>query len=285
MEPYDRPMHQSDRISMRHIAFRCRRHVIEVERRLEPQVRSRDPSQASVGDHHVRVGASTLLGATTLRDILAPPDRKDVLARFEVGPNDSVAGLQELLEGRHQAEATPLRRPERSPAPSPYPRLGGGVMAFEGLRTIGQIHVSVTDIDRAVTFYRDVLGITFLFQVPGQPMAFFDCDGLRLYLGKPETAEFRSNPVLYFRVDDIDVAHRALTDRGVVFTDAPHAVHRTEDAELWMAAFKDPDGNNLVLMAERPAAEAPHAMAARIADGIDSTSAHGEATTRRVIAL
>jgi catechol 2,3-dioxygenase-like lactoylglutathione lyase family enzyme len=130
-------------------------------------------------------------------------------------------------------------------------------MAFDGLRTIGQIHVSVTDIDRAVAFYRDVLGTPFLFQVPGQPMAFFDCDGVRLYLGKPERAEFRSNPVLYFRVDDIDVAHRALTDRGVEFADSPHVVHRTEDTELWMSAFKDPDGNNLILMDERPVGEPP----------------------------
>ncbi len=128
-------------------------------------------------------------------------------------------------------------------------------MAFDGLGTIGQIHVSVSDVDRAVAFYRDVLGITFLFQVPGQPMAFFDCDGVRLYLGKPETAEFRSNPVVYFRVDDINEAHRALSDRGVAFSESPHVVHRSEDAELWMAAFKDPDGNNLVLMDERPAAD------------------------------
>jgi catechol 2,3-dioxygenase-like lactoylglutathione lyase family enzyme len=58
-------------------------------------------------------------------------------------------------------------------------------MAFEGLGTIGQIHVSVSDVDRAVAFYKDVLGMTFLFRVPGQPMAFFDCDGVRLYLGRP----------------------------------------------------------------------------------------------------
>jgi predicted enzyme related to lactoylglutathione lyase len=124
-------------------------------------------------------------------------------------------------------------------------------MAFEGLGPIGQIHVSVTDVDRAVGFYRDVLGISFLFRVPGQPMAFFDCDGVRLYLGKPESAEFRSNPVLYFRVEDIDEAHSALSARVVEFTDSPHVVYRTEDSELWMTAFKDPDGNNLVLMADR----------------------------------
>jgi len=124
-------------------------------------------------------------------------------------------------------------------------------MAFEGLGTIGQIHVSVSDVDRAVTFYRDVLGMTFLFQVPGQPMAFFDCDGVRLYLGRPETPEFRSNPVLYFDVPDIDEAFAALEDRGVEFRDQPHVVPRAEETELWMAAFADPDGNNLVLMSER----------------------------------
>ncbi len=125
-------------------------------------------------------------------------------------------------------------------------------MGFDGLGTIGQIHVSVTDVDRSVAFYRDVLGIPFLFRVPGQPMAFFDCGGVRLYLGVPESGEFRSRGVLYFTVDDMDEAHLALTERGVAFRDAPHVVHRTEDAELHMAFFADPDGNNLALMSEMP---------------------------------
>jgi catechol 2,3-dioxygenase-like lactoylglutathione lyase family enzyme len=112
--------------------------------------------------------------------------------------------------------------------------------------------VSVTDVDRSVAFYRDVLGISFLFRVPGQPMAFFDCDGVRLYLGVPESEDFRSRGVLYFTVDDIDEAHRALMERGVAFRDAPHLVHRTEDAELHMAFFTDPDGNHLALMSEMP---------------------------------
>ncbi len=125
-------------------------------------------------------------------------------------------------------------------------------MTFDGLRTIGQIHVSVSDVDRAVAFYRDVLGVPFLFQVPGQPMAFFDCDGVRLYLGVPESEAFRSRGVLYFTVEDIAEAHRVLTDRGVAFRDEPHPVHRTESSELWMAFFTDPDGNNLAIMAEVP---------------------------------
>ena len=128
-------------------------------------------------------------------------------------------------------------------------------MGFDGLGTIGQIHVSVTDVDRSVAFYRDVLGIPFLFRVPGQPMAFFDCDGVRLYLGIPESEDFRSRGLLYFTVQDIAEAHRVLADRGVSFRDGPHLVHRTEGSELHMAFFTDPDGNNLALMAKVPVAQ------------------------------
>jgi catechol 2,3-dioxygenase-like lactoylglutathione lyase family enzyme len=127
-------------------------------------------------------------------------------------------------------------------------------MSFDGLGTIGQIHVSVADVDRSVAFYRDVLGIRFLFRVPGQPMAFFDCGGVRLYLGSPESPEFRFNPLLYFEVADVDEAYEALRGRGVEFRDAPHVVHRTETSKLRMAFFIDPDGNNLALMAETPLA-------------------------------
>ncbi len=126
-------------------------------------------------------------------------------------------------------------------------------MAFGGLRSIGQVHVSVTDVDRSVRFYRDVLEVPFLFRVPGQSMAFFDCDGVRLYLGVPESEEYRSRGMLYFSVEDIEQAHEALVERGVGFLDPPHLVHRAEDQELWMAFFRDPDGNNLALMQERHA--------------------------------
>jgi catechol 2,3-dioxygenase-like lactoylglutathione lyase family enzyme len=124
-------------------------------------------------------------------------------------------------------------------------------VAFEGVSTIGQIHVSVSDIDRSVAFYRDVLGARFLFQVPQQGMAFFDLGGVRLYLGKPESPDFRSSPILYFTVDDVNEAHRELRRRGVEFLDEPHVVNRTESSELWMAFFRDPDGTNLALMEDR----------------------------------
>jgi catechol 2,3-dioxygenase-like lactoylglutathione lyase family enzyme len=116
--------------------------------------------------------------------------------------------------------------------------------------TIGQVHISVTDIDRAVAFYRDTLGLSFLFQVPGQPMAFFDCGGTRLYLAIPEQG-FHSQPILYFTVSDIEDVHETLMAKGVSFRDAPHAVHRDETSELWMTFFSDPDGCTLALMEER----------------------------------
>jgi len=125
-------------------------------------------------------------------------------------------------------------------------------MAFDGLARIGQIHLSVNDVDRAVEFYRDVLGIPFLFRVPKQPMAFFDCDGVRLYIGQPETEEFRTRGMVYFTVADPDEAFAALSERGVVFADEPHVVHRDDHSEIRMAFFRDLDGNNLAIMAEVP---------------------------------
>jgi len=119
------------------------------------------------------------------------------------------------------------------------------------LGPVSQIHISVTDVDRAVAFYRDVLGIPFLFQVPGQPMAFFSSGQVRLYLGVPESPDFASRVVLYFTVDDVDAEYERLVTAGVSFLDSPHVVHRDGSVELWMAFFRDPDGNNLALTQER----------------------------------
>jgi predicted enzyme related to lactoylglutathione lyase len=119
------------------------------------------------------------------------------------------------------------------------------------LGPLGQIHVSVADVEASVAFYRDVLGIQHLFTVPGQPMAFFSSGQVRLYLGVPESAEFTSRCVLYFTVDDIDAEVQRLTGLGVVFNDRPHVVHRDGSTELWMAGLTDPDGHHVILMQER----------------------------------
>ena len=117
--------------------------------------------------------------------------------------------------------------------------------------TIAQIALTVADLDRSVAFYRDVLGIPLLFQAP-PGLAFFRCGAIRLMLSLPEK-EFRpgASSVLYFKLSGIEAAHATLKKRGVTFIDDPHLITRMPDHELWMAFFKDPDGNALALMEEK----------------------------------
>jgi predicted enzyme related to lactoylglutathione lyase len=123
-----------------------------------------------------------------------------------------------------------------------------------GLSRIGQIAVTAKDLDRAVAFYRDTFGMSFLFQVPN--MAFFDCAGIRLMLGVPDAPEFdHPSSILYFTVDDIQRAHATLAQRGVDFRSEPHRIAKMPDHDLWMAFFRDSEGNTLALMSEvRPPA-------------------------------
>ena len=125
-------------------------------------------------------------------------------------------------------------------------------MSFS-LGAIGQIHISVTDVERSVAFYRDVLGLKHLFTVPGQPMAFFQAGEVRLYLGVPENDSFRSRPVVYYRVEDLDATYAAVVERGAVSMEKPQKVHEDGTISLHMAFVADPDGNPVGLMEERPA--------------------------------
>ena len=120
-----------------------------------------------------------------------------------------------------------------------------------GLGEIGQIAINVRDLQRAVAFYRDTLGMRFLFEAPGG-LAFFDAGGVRLMLGVAEKLEF-SHPAstLYYRVPDIGAAYETLTSRGVTFIDAPHLIARLPSHELWMTFFRDSEENVLALMEER----------------------------------
>ena len=119
-----------------------------------------------------------------------------------------------------------------------------------GLGPIGQILVPVRDVERATAFYRDRLGLRFLAAFPS--MAFFDADGVRLYLAEPESPDFDGRATIYFRVPDVPAAVAALEARGVEFKARPHVVHREPTYELWMAFTQDPDGNNVGLMCEVP---------------------------------
>jgi catechol 2,3-dioxygenase-like lactoylglutathione lyase family enzyme len=120
------------------------------------------------------------------------------------------------------------------------------------LGPLGQIHLTISDLDRSVAFYRDVLGIPLIFVVPDQSMAFFMSGDVRLYLGKPESPEFATRSMLYFWVPDIEAEFTRLSGLGVEMADKPHVVHRDHSIELWMSACADPDGHHIVLMQERP---------------------------------
>ena len=125
--------------------------------------------------------------------------------------------------------------------------------AFMGLRKIGQIYMRASNLPRATAFYRDTLAIPFLFEVPR--MAFFDLSGVRLMLGEPEGPAFdHPGSILYFDVPDLRAAHAELTARAVAFDSAPHLIADLGDRELWMAFFKDSEGNQLALMSEIPKA-------------------------------
>ncbi len=116
--------------------------------------------------------------------------------------------------------------------------------------SVGQLMIPVDDFDRGLAFYRDVLGLPFLFAAPPQ-MAFFMCGTVRLLVGVLPLAEkAQRGSAIYFRVNDIQGVHATLKEKGVRFRAAPHVVHRTPQSELWLAEFTDPDGNQLALMAE-----------------------------------
>ena len=118
-----------------------------------------------------------------------------------------------------------------------------------GLAQIGQIAVNVRALERAIAFYRDTLGMQFLFQVPN--MAFFDCAGVRLLLSIAEQPEFdHPSSIIYFKVEDLNAAFATLSSRGVAFADKPHLIARMPDYELWMAFFRDSEANMLALMSE-----------------------------------
>ena len=120
-----------------------------------------------------------------------------------------------------------------------------------GLGPIGQIAIVVHDLDAAVDFYRDRLGMAFLFRVPD--LAFFDCGGMRLMLSRPEKPEFdHPSSIIYFKVGDIQAMYQALRERGVQFDDEPHLIATMDTYDLWMAFFRDLDKNLFGIMSEVP---------------------------------
>jgi catechol 2,3-dioxygenase-like lactoylglutathione lyase family enzyme len=120
------------------------------------------------------------------------------------------------------------------------------------LGPIGQVARAVKDISKAEAWYRDVLGLPHLYTYG--KLAFFDCDGTRLFLEESsgiETPNLKNDSVLYFRVPDIHAATSELESRGVKFVSAPHMIFKHPDGmEEWMAFFEDCDGGVLSIMSQ-----------------------------------
>lgn len=116
--------------------------------------------------------------------------------------------------------------------------------------TVGQLLIPVENLERGIAFYRDTLGLRFLFSAPPQ-MSFFQAGSVRLLVGVPEAGQpsLRGSAV-YFKVADIHGVYETLVARGVRFGAPPHLIHKTDTMELWLTEFKDPDGNQLALMSE-----------------------------------
>jgi methylmalonyl-CoA/ethylmalonyl-CoA epimerase len=118
---------------------------------------------------------------------------------------------------------------------------------------IGQIALSVTDMQRSIAFWRDAVGLKFLFQAPN--VAFFDVAGVRLMLGAAESDAKVAGTTLYFETSDLDATFAAIRDRGakVAKNGEPHFIAKLGTKDLWMGFLEDPDGHVFALMEERAA--------------------------------
>jgi methylmalonyl-CoA/ethylmalonyl-CoA epimerase len=116
------------------------------------------------------------------------------------------------------------------------------------LDTIAQIAITVRDLPRSKDFYQNTLGMKFLFDAG--TMAFFQCGAIRLMLGTSDHPTATAGTILYFKVDDIHQTHATLKAQDVTFSHEPHLVAKMPNHDLWMAFFRDPDGNTLGLMSE-----------------------------------
>jgi len=123
--------------------------------------------------------------------------------------------------------------------------------AAAGLSDIGQIAITVGDVAKATAFYRDVLGLKFLFS-GGPNLAFFSAGKVRLMLSTPQGAgEVGKNSILFFRVTDIATVHAAIVARGAKSESEPHFLVKMADHDLWLSAVRDPEGNIIELMEEK----------------------------------
>jgi len=116
------------------------------------------------------------------------------------------------------------------------------------LLDVAQIAFTVKNLAEAKSFYKDVLGLKFLFDAG--TMAFFQCGSVRLMIGEDKKAQVSEGTMVYFSVADLEVTARLLESRGTSFVQQPHLVARMKSHDLWLAFINDPSGNTLGLLSE-----------------------------------
>ena len=120
-------------------------------------------------------------------------------------------------------------------------------MAGANPSRVAQVAIPIEDLERAKSFYGDVLGLRHLFDAP-PGLSFFQCGETRLMLSRPEGAETVGSSILYYGVEDVDSAWRAMLEKGVAFDEEPRCIAQVEGRDIWLAVCRDSEGNLLGLI-------------------------------------
>lgn len=119
------------------------------------------------------------------------------------------------------------------------------------LAEIGQIAITVSDVAVALPFYRDVLGLTFMFS-PSSNLAFLGAGSIRIMLSTSQGAGVvGGNSTLYFKVNNLIETYAAIISRGAVIECEPQLAAKLPDHELWIGFIRDTDGNLIGIMEEK----------------------------------
>ncbi|MEM1236712.1 MAG: VOC family protein [Pseudomonadota bacterium] len=127
---------------------------------------------------------------------------------------------------------------------------------------VGHIHLKVSDLDRSVAFYRDVLGFE-LQQMYGAQAAFMSAGGYHHHIGLNTWQSLDGTPAPHGHTGLFHVAflYPTRADLGRAIDNVVKsgvALHGASDHGVSQAVyFDDPDGNGIELYWDRPAEEWP----------------------------
>ena len=201
-------------------------------------------------------GARLRLGSDVLIEVTSyATPCQTIAASFSDGNMNRINRVRAPGKSRLYAQVVQggsLRRGDSIELEANAAALEAAISSTEGVQAINQVSVSVSNLERAIEFYRDRLGARYLFTVEPSLLAQLDVGGVRLMLDGPahSQGEKPGATTIYFRVDDIDASYQAMRARGVQFDAAPICQYRNDSVEGWMAFFGDLDGNRLALASE-----------------------------------